>query len=177
MQSPFLFALAGISVIAGSAALALAPKAAPSSLPIFSFLGDDTETVTKRTELNGNSCTTDGSLLKCTDYSISTLAGAPILWMSISYNNGLMYQVIGATNYTRFSTLLDAFTAKYGKPILSTEKWQARNGATFDNSVARWRFKGGMLELESRGTRVDEPMFTFVSSANAPPPDKPKIDF
>lgn len=175
-------ALAAVALLVGSAAECRTPqragKARPAaSLPVFSFMGDDTETVTMRTKLNDEVCSTEGEILKCTDYSISHLAGAPILFMSLSYNKGLLFRVIGTTNYTRFSTLLEAFTVKYGKPSLSSQKWQSRSGATFDNSVARWFFRDGMLTLESRGTAADEPMFTFVSTKNAPPAEKPKIDF
>lgn len=175
MRVAFLFFCTSLCFAQSLSAQKAKPK--QPALPVFSFMGDDTETITKRTELNGHSCTSKGPLLECADYSISKIADAPILWINISYNNGLLYRVMGATNYTRFSTLLDAFTVKYGKPTLTTEKWQAKNGGVFDNPVARWRFRGGFLELESRGMKVDEPMFTFVSSANAPPPEKPKIDF
>lgn len=182
MRSSILLAAVALLATGGATAQTPRPKrksfeTPKKALPVFSFMGDDTETATSRTKLNESDCTTTGNLMECADYSISHLAGAPILWMTMSYNKGRLYRVMGTTNYTRFTTLLDAFTVKYGKPVMANQKWQSKIGATFDNSVARWYFHGGLLELQSRGMAADEPMFLFVSSENAPPAEKPKVDF
>lgn len=163
------------------AAKAGPPKAAlrpaPVVLPVFSFLGDDTETPTTRTALNAAACTTSGDKTTCDDYSSPKIGGADLKWLSLSYNRGLMYEVMGGTWTNRYSTLLDAFTAKYGPPKVETRKWQAKSGATFDNTAAIWQFKGGTLELVELGPDLNTALFTFVSTVNAPPKEKPKVDF
>jgi len=155
----------------------VAPQPAPASLSVFSFLGDDTETPTQRTELNGSKCTATGTQLDCMDFRDPKIGGADLKWMQLTYNNGLLYRVLASTWTNRYSALLDAFTAKYGTPRIEVKKWQAKSGATFDNSVATWTFKGGELELSSLGTDLDSALFTFVSTINSPPREKPKIDF
>ena len=174
-----------VLLAASMAALLFIPRAEahqktnPSlgTLPVFSFLGDDTETITTRTELNQNKCSQKGDVLECDDYRTVQLAGTELKWLSISYYKGKLYQVISSTWTNRYSILLEAFTAKYGKPEIEIRKWQAKSGATFDNSVAIGRFKGGTLELKSLGVDLNSAGFTFVSSLNSPPREKPTIDF
>lgn len=157
-----------------------APKAAPApapALPVFSFLGDDTETPTSRTTLNAATCTAKGDEKGCDDFSNPKIAGTELKWLSMSFHKGLLYRVMGASWTNRYDILLDAFTAKYGQPQIEVKKWQAKSGATFDNSVATWKFKGGELELDSLGPDLNTLSFVFVSVPNSPPRDAPKVDF
>lgn len=183
-----LVLLGVISLTAGGDALAQkritkpvaskpSPRPATVARPVFSFLGDDTETPTTRKDLNAKACTTTGAVMECDDHSNPKIGGADLKWLSLSYNGGLLHQVIGATWTNRYATLLEAFTAKYGTPKIEVRKWQARSGATFDNAVATWQFKGGFLELSALGTDVNSALFMFVSTANAPAKEKPKVDF
>lgn len=182
-----LFGLVGMLALTGqaSAQKRAAPRqpGKPSTakpvpvLPVFSFLGDDTETPTKRTMLNESACTVNGDLTDCADYHQSQLGGVTLKWLSLSYNRGLLYRVLGSLSTNDYATLLAAFTTKYGAAKIGTRKWQAKSGATFDNTMATWNFKEGILELESLGTDLNSGLFTFSSSVNRPEPEKPKVDF
>lgn len=152
-----------------------APPVKP--LPVFSFLGDDTETVTHRASLNATKCTEKDGKLDCTDFDDPKIAGQTLKWLSLSYYNGKLYHVFSEFNQGSWSEILTAFTAKYGEPKIGTEKWQAKSGATFDNEVATWPFKGGTLKLSRLGLDLDSADFEFEALGNAPPADKPKVDF
>lgn len=146
------------------------------NLPVFSFLGDDTETPTVRSELMGALCTTGGGELQCAAYDDPEIGGTDLKWLTITYYNGLLYRVSGSSVPNRYGTLLNAFMAKYGEPTMTTREWKARDGAQLDNVIAIWYFKGGTLELRSLGTDVNSLLFTFVSNANRPPFLAPQIE-
>jgi len=94
-----------------------------------------------------------------------------------SYYNGKLFSIMGLSNEGSFVGLLQAFTAKYGTPVLGTKPWQNKAGATFNNSTATWKFRNGTLELDSMGIQRDEPMFEFKALQNYPPATAPKINF
>lgn len=147
-------------------------------LPVFEFMSQNTETTTTMTMLNGKPCTQEKSdVLECTDMSDPIIAGQKLRWLSINYYKGKLYRVYGNTNKYSYGELLSAFTSKYGNPIISADKWQAKSGATFDNAVATWRFKGGNLVLESLGLDINTGQFSFDSDVNSPPAAPPKVDF
>jgi hypothetical protein len=164
-----------------SAALVLSlgagAQAQDTVLPVFDFMGDDTETPTTRTTLNGSQCTRDGATLECNDHADPSMGGVTLDWLSLSYNDGLLFRAMGSLDSRRYMKLLEAFTAKFGEPVMSVEKVQARSGASFDNTVATWPFRGGELRFLSIGTRVDKSLFLFVSTANEPPSEGPTVDF
>ncbi len=186
MRRFILLGLVGLSVGAAAPVPTKATKLpphraavhpAPAALPVFSFLGDDTETATARTTLNAAKCGVKGDITSCTDYSDPSIAGTTLEWLSMSYNRGLLYEVMGAVHTNSYDTILAAFTAKYGNPKVEVRKWQAKSGATFDNTVAVWKFRGGDLQLESLGPDLNTSLFVFSSGANSPPEEKPKVDF
>lgn len=157
---------------------ARAPAAKAAPLPVFSFLGDDTETVTGRTTLNNAKCDAKGGVLDCTDYSDPTVAGKRMDFLWMKYNGGKLYSVFASMKQYAYADVLAAFVAKYGKPASTgTRKWQSKGGASFDDEVTIWKFKGGELELDSMGLDTSSASFSFTSSANAPAADKPKVDF
>ena len=168
---------------ASTAAVAQAPKRKPApartmaSLPSFSFMGETPDAVTTRTKLNDADCGKNGAKLECTDYNDPKVGDTILDWLSMSFYNGKLYSVMGALTDNQYGKLLSAMTAKYGKPSVTTEKWQSKGGAVFDNTVATWLFRDGMLKLESKGQSVDKSFFGFVSAKNSPPDAPPKVDF
>jgi len=157
-----------------------ARKSSPSAtktLPVFTFLGEDTESVSSRTELNGSKCTVTGPKTSCTDMNDPVIAGQKMRWLTLGYYNSRLYAVYGNFGKYAFGEILSAFSAKYGKPSMETRKWQSKAGATFDNLVAVWKFKGGYLELESMGLDINTGSFEFTSKTNSPPAEPPKVDF
>lgn len=182
MNKNLLLALS-LCVVATQADAA-APKSTKKSsastgktLPVFSFLGEDTENVINRTDLNGTKCTVSGQKTSCTDMADPVIAGQKLRWLTLDYYNGRLYSVYGNFGKYAFGEILAAFSAKYGKPTMETRKWQSKAGATFDNLAAVWKFKGGELELESMGLDINTGSFGFTSKTNSPPPDPPKVDF
>lgn len=179
------FAAAVATLLAAPAALLAAPPARPAHvapapppkpLPVFEFMGANTETAAT---LDATKCPpkADGTA-SCADYSYPTVAGRPMRWLVRDFNQGKLYRVMASFGTGAFDAVREAFVAKYGPPSSTeTRKWQSKAGATFDNVVSTWRFKSGRLELESMGGSVDEGAFTFVSTANSPPAEKPKVDF
>jgi hypothetical protein len=150
------------------------PPPPPAPLPIFEFKGENTET---DANIAGRHCEHGkGAVWSC--YGYDTLAGINV-FMGRSYNNLRLYMVIATFDEGSFDTVLQAMIAKYGKPdAVETKKWQSRGGATFDNQIASWRFKGGgKLSLESMGSKVGESRLFFDSEQNSPPAEAPKVDF
>lgn len=152
-------------------------KQAPP-LPIFDFLGQNTESDSTMTSLNGSECSyKENSITDCTDYNRPSIGGVKLKYISMHYYNSKMYMVFGSTFRRNFSELLLVFKAKYGEPVIETRTWKNSMGASLDNPVAIWKFRGGNLELAAIGSRIDDTDFTFISAINAPPPPSRKVDF
>lgn len=157
-----------------------AVEAAPHSeraTTIFSFMGDDTETPTSRKTLNKADCKTDGDKMNCIDASRPTVAGVTLNLLLMNFNKGLLWGVAGDADTEEYPTLLRAFTEKYGQPTVETKEWKSRGGAVLTNNVATWKFKGGEMVLRRLGRSANSLSFMFGSEDNAPPRDKPKVDF
>lgn len=170
-----------INAVIASACLVLSitPAISSSATPAraaFSFMGEDTDTPTRRDLSLDTKCASAGDRFDCTDAS-ATLAGVAMDWLIVSYNKRMLYRVMGASRNRQYDVLLAAFTAKYGRPSTTTEKWQSKNGAAFDNAVCRWQFRDGMLEFKNFGSDVNTSIFIFKSIKNAPPRSAPKVDF
>lgn len=106
------------------------------------------------------------------------IGNAPIYVLTMSFNDAKMYAVYGSVKSFAYIDLMSAFTAKYGSPSASkTEKWQSKAGATFDNVVTTWHFKGGDLELKAMGSSRDDSDFFFFDAANAPASAPPPVNF
>ncbi|MEI6640393.1 MAG: hypothetical protein WCL10_00050 [Novosphingobium sp.] len=159
-------------------AIAPVPKP-PVQLPVFEFMGQTTEAPPTMTELQGAKCVTSNSRYTCTNVSFPTVAGRPMRYLQIAFFNERLYAVSAAFGELAYQPVLEAFTAKYGKPDkVEVRKWQSKAGATFDNQVSIWNFSGGgTLELQSMGSQVGEGRFDFISTTNAPPTEAPKVDF
>jgi hypothetical protein len=151
-------------------------KAAPKPLPVFEFLGQDSETPTTMTELNGRPCS--GTVkMNCANIGLATIGGEHVFYLNMNYYRTLLYRVSARFEARSFLPLLAAFSEKYGKPAITTRKMQTRGGAVASGSVASWRFKGGTLELVEKDAVADAGQFLFLSKDNQPPPDKPIVDF
>lgn len=148
-----------------------------AQLPVFSFLGDNTEVETHRTELNGEDCKSDGALLSCADYNSPTIAEVPLKWLRLDYNNKKLYRLSSGVAEIFYPKILAALSQKYGAPKATTEEWKSKGGGTFQNSVATWNFKGGQLRYDSLGTDLSTSLISFRSSINSPPEKAPVVDF
>ena len=155
-----------------------APATAAKPLPVFDFLGQNTESITTMTSLNGTACS--GSVqekFECRDFNDPKIGGVTLSFIDMTFYQGKLYMLIGSAGRYSFGDLLGAFSSKYGAPAMKTEKWQNRAGAQLDNSVAVWKFKGGNLELKSIGSSLNDVDFTFISAINSPPAAAAKVDF
>lgn len=164
-------ALAALSLTCSAAAHAQneAPK-------ILDFLGQDTETPSTMSELNGKACSVKGSITQCKALNVR-LAGVTLRYLSLEFHDGRLYTLYGALYREDLGDVLGAFSEKYGNPRARTAIWEDRAGTTFDNPTFIWSFKGGDLELETMGWDTETSAFTFVSADNRPPPEKPVVDF
>lgn len=175
-----LAALVALSLATPNAAASPpAPMPTAASLPVFEFMGQRTDASPTMTVLQGNKCTTEGPRYTCTNVRSPTVAGRPMHYLQIAFFNDRLYAVSAAFGDLAYQPVAEAFTAKYGQPTkIEVRKWQSRAGATFDNKVMIWNFAGGgVLELQSMGSQVDEGRFDFLSATNAPPVEAPKVDF
>ena len=76
-----------------------------------------------------------------------------------------------------YSALLEAFSAKYGKPCESTTAvWRNAAGAQIDNPTLNWCFATGKLSFAKYGSRIDK-MAIFYEDANKRPKPTPVINF
>lgn len=179
MRSLVVLASAALVFCAASSAQ-IAKPVRPSTtekLPVFSFMGDTTETPTARTSFGGEPCSGKDDKLECADYGDPKLGDATLEWLSLTYNHGLLYRVMGSLRDHQYPALLEALTTKYGQPKTTTEKWQSKGGAIFDNAVSRWQFRDGTLQLDSMGSEVGKASLLFLSQNNSPKHQAPSINF
>ena len=148
----------------------------PTQLPVFTFLGDTTKQPTQRTELAGSACEADSDKLHCATIE-QRIAGVPLSYLSMDYYRGLLHTIFATLNSNDFIELTQALTAKYGDPKFSVEKWKARSGAEFDNTVLVWNFEDGQLTFKAHGESLDSSSLIFQSKRNAPPVKPPVVDF
>lgn len=146
------------------------------ALPVFSFMDQSTEQPRTMTMLGGDECTISGATVSCLEIG-GELAGQRMVLMTVGFYNERLYKVTGAAKRWAFPDILAAFTLKYGKPSMRSEKWQNRMGASLDNSIATWSFKGGKLELRAIGSSIDLTEFNFLHAGNSPPRAAAKVDF
>ncbi len=159
-------------LVIGMALSALAVPAMAQTR-VFDFMGYDTETAKVVTELAGKKCSTEGLETQCSLPWNYRLGDATVNVMMVNFYQGKISSVLGIAERDQFLSLLSVFTAKYGAPTMKTEKWQNRAGASFDNTVAIWKFKDGELELKQIGSRIDNTdvqFFSRVNRAEAKPP-------
>jgi hypothetical protein len=142
-------------------------------------MGHNPDVVETPTKADGSSCSPDSKrpgVLECTDFLVE-IAGLRLGFLMRSYYQGKLYTLFGTGSEYAFPTLLQAFTTKYGPPIMGSKTWQNKAGATFDNTIATWKFRNGTLELDSMGLRRDQISFEFNDHANDPPLPPAKVDF
>lgn len=177
MRTVITHHLVARSVLA-SLAIATVPieASAAEALPVFGFLGQDTETPTTMTEIMGKSCKQEGEETTCQAYN-GELAGIRVKYIVMKYYHGKLYNLYGAIWDHGLGDMLAAFSAKYGSPIAETRTWQNKRGSTFDNPTFIWKFRCGDLELESLGWDLNSSSFAFTCAANQPPPEEPVVDF
>lgn len=153
-----------------------------SSLPSFTFMGHSPSSIeTNPTGPDGKPCSQNEKSvpgdLNCTEFE-ATLAGENIDgFISADFYQGRLYHLFGEGKEAHYGTILQAFTAKYGAPKMSTEPWESKAGAKFDNLIATWKFRDGTLHLDQMGMERDDFSFEFYSSSNHPPAPTAKVDF
>lgn len=174
------FAMCLVACTVASQGLHAAPtpkKGGPAkALPVFSFMDQTTDKPRTMTALGDGGCSQRGATTSCMQIG-GELAGRPLIYLSISFHNDRLYEVSGSAKKWAHPDILAAFTAKYGKPLTRSQKWQNKMGASFENSVAVWKFKGGALELRAIGSRIDDMDFAFIHLGNSPPATAAKVDF
>lgn len=144
--------------------------------PVFSFLGQDTETPSTMDEIMGTACTQTGDETECKSFG-GELGGVKLKYIAMKYYQGKLYSIYGAIWDHGLGDLLVAFSAKYGNPVTEKRTWQNKRGNTFDNPTFIWTFQCGTLELETLGWDINSSSFEFTCKANQPPPDEPVVDF
>ncbi len=163
-------------LLAAGSAATHRPRAAAASkpLPVFEFKGRTTE---ETGPTNIADCPDTDGESDC-GYENPPMAGTTLEYLHLKFHNQRLYEVLGGFSDWAYPKVRDALGAKYGSPnSVATRKWQNKAGNTFDNVVSIWHFKGGDLELDSMGSTTDTGLFIFISGQNAPPADKPKVDF
>jgi hypothetical protein len=146
-------------------------------LPVFSFRGEDTETP-RSDKSTAEGCIYDEDEKAICIEPFVMAGGVALDQLTKHYSHNKLYGLAALLSTKDVQTLADAFSAKYGPPSkIEVRKWQSNGGATFDNTVEIWYFKGGELDLESIGPDVNTAKFTFISLTNAPPLEKPTVDF
>lgn len=106
-----------------------------------------------------------------------TLAGNIVDTQFVDYYGGKLSALMLIIDRKAFVSVVDAFTAKYGKPCASrVDTWANAAGARLDNQVYEWCFQTGKLEARQYGSRLTQ-MRVVYQDDNQPPSPGPKIDF
>jgi hypothetical protein len=156
-----------------------AKKPAAGPLSGFTFQGHDPDIAETPAKADGSACSPDAKrpgVFDCTDFG-GSIAGVNLGFMMREYYQGRLYSLFATGPEYAFGTLLQAFSTKYGSPTMGSKTWQNKAGATFDNTIATWKFRNGTLELDSMGLQRDQISFEFNGPANAPPAPEVKVDF
>jgi hypothetical protein len=181
----YVLALASVALAASSAAAPAkhhGSTVASAPLPSFSFMGHSSAVVDPNpTGPDGKPCEANPKSLPgdltCTEFD-ATLAGENLSgFIMMDYYQGHLYHVFGEGKEAHYPTVLQAFTAKYGRPTMSTEPWESKAGAKFDNAIATWKFRDGTLHLDEMGLERDDFSFEFYANSNRPPAPAAKVDF
>lgn len=76
-----------------------------------------------------------------------------------------------------YTSLLDAFTAKYGQPCeVSEAVWKNAAGAELENPSLHWCFSTGKLTFSKYGAYINK-MGILYKDVNQPPESPPTINF
>ncbi len=98
-------------------------------------------------------------------------------FLSLHAYEGRMSMFLGQTKRSDYTTLRDAFKAKYGEPCKTdTQDWQSRMGVKITGESLTWCFSTGKLNLNEVGTHIDKSAFIYQDDWQ-PPKAAPKVDF
>ena len=169
-------------VLCQATAVSAAPaKHVPATLGQFTFMGQSPETLQSVPVVDSKGQPCEENKDVAGDVTCNTMrpkiGGVEINFIMQQYYKGRLYRVFGDGPDGQYAEVLAAFTAKYGMPKLSSTVWQSKGGAKYDNAVATWRFRDGILRLDQLGLDRDSFSFAFDANINQPPLAKPKIDF
>lgn len=161
-------------VVAAAVALMASPVLAQTRN--FEFQG---ETTTATVDLTGRAgCVAkSNTVVECLSRNV-VVAGVPNVWLITQYDEGRLFRVIGVGFFSiAYSTLLDAFTAEYGTPVLTTPRWRSQTGTTLQNDEATWGFADGTLILTRMGSTPDKGTFVFQALEAGPSHQAPPVNF
>ena len=113
----------------------------------------------------------------------ATFAGRRSVANSYTFRGGKLAIIQVSFKPADYETILEAFSAKFGPPEMSSESYQNGFGATWQGRVAKWTKNGSTLLLQEgpgNGPAQDEsihPSQVVLASDQEFARDKPKIDF
>ena len=157
---------------------ASAVAAAPTSnLPPFDFKGIVAGvTVPPGTLPSCSAGYNDPMLVDCA-LTGSTVAGVDVTGSYQFYDDKLS-QMTFVSAASNFSTILNAFSTKYGNPCsVDHPKWRNRAGGVFDNTVVTWCFATGKLELSQMSTSLEWMSAQYLDRIVTLPIKPPKSTF
>lgn len=166
--------------LAGTSLAAAAPYVPPEGAKPFEFKGIVASETTDLSKLFCITKSDDGADCLPADWASPPprVADVIVLLPEILFYKGKLYSMHFGVIPQQLGVLTDAFAAKYGNPCIdTTEPWQSRAGAVFQNHVMSWCFSTGMLVVKAMGDRMDAPEVQYVDFQSAPPPPPSKVDF
>lgn len=140
----------------------------------FEFRG---ETTAATANLVGRrECRTDRQQQTKCQVGFTDLGGVSV-YLYHAYFNGHLFSILGQTDGSNYTRLLQNLTLKYGRPVMTMPNWTSEAGLTLRNEVATWRFTDGTLTLERMGSNRDGSQLLFHNPAGAAPPPAPSVNF
>ena len=67
-----------------------------------------------------------------------------------------LYEFSGESDISVFGDVVDALTAKWGKPLTASGKVQNRMGSWFEQTTAVWSNALSSITVQSRFNKIDE---------------------
>ena len=94
-----------------------------------------------------------------------TIAGVAMKGLILFFYDGKLHRIMITFDSKEYSTVLDALTEKYGKPISATERIQNRMGAEFENETNTWNKTEQTLKAQKYTGKITVSSVTFQTDA------------
>lgn len=95
----------------------------------------------------------------------------------VLFHNGHLTSLRGLSLGANYDKILEAFTAKYGRPTDVKHLNKLGYGAPIPYSVNSWRFQDGTLVLDEMMGGLNGLGVTFASNHDLPPVEKQTVNF